>query len=320
MKSEPSLHDGSEPTPVRPRRAKYRQLRYILPAVVLSALVLAGLLAVAIYWSSYGWIMVFAVPFVGGIVLGYMTEVDHVVLWVVAIMVIFGAIGGLFTYNLAGLLCGAIAAMVIIVPMAVGASMGLLLRVYHQRRELKENRRRAAAGMLLATVGLLWAEAQMPLPVMIEEVRTERILAADAMTAWDSLVFYEEVGAEPPRLAKIGIPYPLGTEGIVDEVGDTKRCLYEGGHLVKLITDFRPGERFAFDIIEQVGIEDRSVELIDGSFEFEEVAPGRTLVTLTTRYRPLLQARAAWRPFEYAVVHVLHDHVLDWMARKVAAP
>jgi hypothetical protein len=144
-------------------------LRYILPAVVLSTLVLAGLLAVAIYWSSYGWIMVFAVPFVGGIVLGYMTEVDHVVLWMVAIMVIFSAIGGLFTYNLAGLLCG--------------ASMGLLLRVYHQRRELKENRRRAAAGMLLATVGLLWAEAQMPLPVMIEEVRTERILAADAMTA-----------------------------------------------------------------------------------------------------------------------------------------
>lgn len=133
-------------------------------------------------------------------------------------------------------------------------------------------------------------------------------------------MFYEEVGAEPPRLAQIGIPYPLGTEGIVDEVDDTKRCLYEGGHLVKLITDFRPGERFAFDVIEQVGIEDRSVELIDGSFEFEEVAPGRTLVTLTTRYRPLLQARAAWRPFEYAVVHVLHDHVLDWMARNVTAP
>ena len=124
--------------------------------------------------------MVFAVPFVGGIVLGYMnmTEVDHVVLWMVAIMVIFGAIGGLFTYNLAGLLCGAIAAMVIIVPMAVGASMGLLLRVYHQRRELKQNRRRAAAGMLLATVGLLWAEAQMPLR------SEERLVGNEGRSRW----------------------------------------------------------------------------------------------------------------------------------------
>ncbi len=297
-----------------------RNLWYIIPAALLSTLVLAGLLALSIFWSSYGWIMVLVVPFVAGIALGYMVEVNHVVLWMMAILVAFGAIGGLFTFHLAGLLCGALAAMVVIVPMSVGASLGLFVRVRRERRGLKENRRRAVAGMLLATLGLLWAEAQMPLPVAVEEVVTTRILAADAMTAWDSLVFYEEVGAEPPRLAKIGIPYPLGTEGIVDEVGDTKRCLYEGGHLVKRITDFRPGEHFAFDVIEQVGIEDRSVELIDGSFEFEEVAPGRTLVTLTTRYRPLLQARAAWRPFEYAVVHVLHDHVLDWMARNVTAP
>ena len=73
-------------------------------------------------------------------------------------------------------------------------------------------------------------------------------------------------------------------------------------------------------MIEQVNIEDRSVELIDGSFEFEEIEPGRTRVTLTTRYKPLLQARPVWKPFEHAVVHVLHDHVLNWMALNLAQP
>ena len=120
----------------------YRRLRFIIPAVLVSSLVLAGLLALAIYWSSYGWIMVFAVPLVGGIVLGYMTEINHVLLWMIGIMIVFGAVGGLFTANLAGLLCGVIAAVVLIVPMAVGASLGLLLRIYHERKGLRENRRR----------------------------------------------------------------------------------------------------------------------------------------------------------------------------------
>ena len=53
----------------------------------------------------------------------------------------------------------------------------------------------------------------------------------------------------------------MGTEGRVDGPGDTKRCVYESGHLVKRITDYQPGEPFGFDVIEQVGIEDRSAEL-----------------------------------------------------------
>ena len=234
----------------------YQQLKYVIPGAVVSALVLAVLLALSIYWSSYGWILVVAVPFACGVIMGYLTELNNVLLWMVTVIAVFCAIGGLITASMAGFLCGVIVAMVIIVPMAVGASFGLLVRTMQLRREQKMGRRNAMAGLLLATTGLLWAEAQMPLPVAVEEVQTTRVLAADRMEAWDRLVFYEEVGAEPPRLTRIGLPYPIGTEGLVDEVGDTKRCLYKGGHLVKLITDFRPGERFAFDVIEQVGIEE----------------------------------------------------------------
>ena len=314
MNRETSPHD--DPYNTSPIESYWR-LKYFVPALLTSGVALASLLALSIAWTSFGWVMIAVVPFVAGVILGYKSGYRHMFVWMLAAIVSAGVIGGLYALHLAGLLCGLIAAVVIGIPLAAGASVGLLIRVRRDGRWLHENRRQASAGMLLATAGLLWAEAQMPLPAAVEEVRTTRTLAGDAIAAWDSLVFYEEVGAAAPRLTSIVLPFPVGAEGIVNAVGDTKRCLYRGGYLVKRITDYRPGARFAFDVTEQVGVEDRSVVLIDGSFEFEEVEPGRTLVTLTTRYRPLLQARSAWRPFEFAVVHALHDHVLDWMAQRV---
>ena len=294
--------------------------RSLLPGLWIAGTGLIGLLSLAILWGSYGWAFVLMVPIVCGMAIGYLIDYSRVLLWLLALLVLAGAIGGLFTMHLAGVLCGLIAGMILIVPMGLGASLGLLLRVKMERRDMRERRRQVTVGLFLATAGLLFAEGQMPMVPSVEVVETTRILEADRMTAWDSLVFYEDVGSEPPRLAQIGIPYPVGTIGIVDSVGDTKRCIYVNGHLMKQITEYRPGEIFAFEVIEQVDIEDRSVELIDGSFEFEEIEPGRTRVTLTTRYKPLLQARPVWKPFEHAVVHTLHDHVLNWMALNAAAP
>ena len=46
---------------------------------------------------------------------------------------------------------------------------------------------------------------------------------------------------------------------------------------------------------------------------FTPLPDGRSEVTLSTTYRPLLAARPAWRPFERSLAHILHDHVLDGM-------
>ena len=126
-------------------------------------------------------------------------------------------------------------------------------------------------------------------------------------------MFYEEVTLEPPLFARIGLPHPLRTEGDIGGVGDIKRCVYSSGYLRKKITHYEPGRLLEFDVIEQVGVEDRSADLTRGSFAFEETSDGRTLLTLTTVYRPLLSARAAWRPFERSLAHVLHNHVIDGM-------
>ena len=301
----------------RPRRleALFR-FKTWLPGIVITATGMLMLLVIAIWSDSYGWFMVVGIPFAAGLVLGYMSETQTVVNWLVALIILAGVIGALWIMNVAGLLCGAIAAAVMLTPIGIGVLFGALARVFAHDHTLRRRPTQTSLCVFLAVAGMLYGESRIPLAETIEVVQTSRVLEADRATAWDSLIFYEEIGLEPPRLARIGIPYPLGTVGQVDGVGDTKRCLYKAGHLVKLITDYRPGEHFGFDVIEQVGVEDRSVELIDGSFHFEALGPNLTRVTLTTRYKPLLQARAVWRPFESAVVHVLHEHVLDWMERE----
>lgn len=121
----------------------------------------------------------------------------------------------------------------------------------------------------------------------------------------------------PPSLTRIGLPRPLGTTGVPYRVGARSQFEYTTGRIEKLIMELRSGELLAFEVTEQVGVEDHSVELFSGSFTFEDSPCGGTLVTLRTTYRPLLDARAAWRPMERAVCRDLHLHVLRGMEMQV---
>ena len=105
---------------------------------------------------------------------------------------------------------------------------------------------------------------------------------------------------------------------VSDIPGTTRDIIREELHYEGLLFHLfdTAGIRDAQDVIEQEGIEDRSIQLVDGSFALRE-SEGGTVVTLTTRYRPLLQARVFWRPFEQRLTTVLHDHVLDAIERRV---
>ena len=73
-------------------------------------------------------------------------------------------------------------------------------------------------------------------------------------------------------------------------------CVYDGGRLVKRATAVEPTHRLVFDVIDQVNIEDKSIRLINGCFEFEAVGEGQTGARLSTRYTPKLTPRWLWRP------------------------
>jgi hypothetical protein len=268
-----------------------------------------ALLAGASQWGSFGWGFVLGIPVTVGFVLGYNAGPGRALKVFFTIFLVIGLIAGALTMQMAGLLCGTIAACIMIVPTALGILLGGLARHRTGRRAAI-----ATSLLLLAACGtLVYGEALLEEGRAEEEIITARILEMAPLRAWEVLTFYEEVDLEPPLFARIGLPHPLRTEGPMTRVGDVTRCIYSTGFLKKRITSFEPGRELAFEVIEQKGVEDRSVELLRGSFRFEPLADGRTRVILSTVYRPLLAARPAWRPFERRLAQVLHEHVLDGM-------
>jgi hypothetical protein len=131
-------------------------------------------------------------------------------------------------------------------------------------------------------------------------------------------MFYEEVHHPPPWLLRLGLPKPLYTRGSVEHVGDCKTCIYTKGHLTKRVSERIVDHRLAFDVIEQDRIENHSIRLTTGSFDFKPIGPSATRVELTTSYEPKLGPRWIWRPAEQLATHALHRHVLEGMRRKAA--
>ena len=291
-------------------RPDYNRKAFWSPAFALAVGGGAVLWLLADAWGSWGYAAVLGVPFVIGCFLGYGLRVRKLVLILLVAVVAGGLVGGAVTAEIAGLLCGLILLAILVGPALLGLAVGVILRNRLRKTDFSQRDYLPIILLFLATGGIIYMESAFVGRSPEETVRTSRILPFDARQVWDSLVFYEEVRHEPPLLARIGLPHPLYTSGEILGVGDITRCVYNKGWLVKRITEYQLTELLSFDVVEQHGIEDRSVRLVSGSFEFERVGPGQTRVTLTTVYEPLLSARPVWRPFEIQIARSLHDHVL----------
>ena len=270
-----------------------------------AAIALLTCAALAYSWGSFGWGLVLLVPLAVGFYIGYALPNDTLLVTMIGIVVVSTALGLVITFQLAGLLCGVIAGAVLVLPALLGAWTGHLLG----RRGPKVGP--YALLVFLPPIGLMYTEAELAPRYPLATIETARVVQMAPEEAWRRLVFFEDVTIKPPLFARIGLPHPLGTEGEIRGVGDIKVCRYNTGHLTKRITRYEADRYLEFEVLEQVGIEDRSAELVSGSFRFEPAADGGTRITLTTVYRPLLSARGVWRPFEESLARVLQNHVLD---------
>ena len=300
----------SDPTSWRTRRIVWGLLSYSLSAV----LILLGsflLLYAADAWASFGLVLVVLVPFSIGFAVGFSRPVPPLLSGILAVLSLGAVLLLGVTLGVAGLLCAAVFLAVVMLPLIAGAVLAAA-----SRRFLEKNARRAGPAktlsvLLVANLGLLYAESLLPRTFDPETVETVQVLELPAREAWNRFLFYEDWGHERPFLLKVGLPRPLFTVGQVRAPGDKKKCVYDKGYLVKEIASYIPTRELTFNVTEQVGIGDRSIRLLDGSFRLDPLGPGRTRATLVTRYVPKLQARVFWRPWERRVTRFLHEHILD---------
>jgi hypothetical protein len=141
-----------------------------------------------------------------------------------------------------------------------------------------------------------------------EAVATRAHFNASPETVWNRIIFYEEVPERPPFLLRTLLSHPLRTEGDKTRVGETVRCAYRGGYLVKRITTVDPPHFLKFDVIEQcLGIEG-CILTLGGSYQIHACGSAADVV-LVTNYHAYLRPRYLWRPLEARLVSQLHGHI-----------
>ncbi len=262
-------------------------------------------------WHSFGYVLVVLVPLVIGFAIAYFAPGPVWLRVSIAAIVLVSVIAILLTVGVAGLLCASILLIMAGFPLALGFLVAIFARRVLERRRRGPGAPTVLSVLFLGTLGLLYAESLLPVNGEAETIRTIQVLEIRAEEVWNRFLFYEDWGHERPFLLKVGLPRPLFTVGQVSGPGDKKKCVYDQGYLVKEIQSYIPARELVFDVIEQVGIEDRSIRLLDGSLRLDPLGPWRTRVTLVTRYVPKLQARVFWRPWERRVTRFLHHHILN---------
>lgn len=290
--------------------------KFWLPGFLLAAGGGTLLYILLILLAGWGIAVTIAAPFAIGAAIGYRCRVGTFVRVLLSIAAIICVILFLYTLSFVGIFCGLVLAAVALGPLLIGTATGAFLRAmlkgsqFDQRWYLPL----LILAVIVATLGLI--ERVLHRPYAIESIVTSIEIPAPVGKAWNAVMFYEEVHHRPPLLLRLGLPKPLYTHGNCQRVGDIKTCVYTKGHLTKRVTEYNLDRRLAFDVIEQEKIENHSVRLTDGSFDFTPIGENQTRIDLTTRYEPKLGPRWIWRPAERLAVHTMHHHVLEGMREK----
>lgn len=151
----------------------------------------------------------------------------------------------------------------------------------------------------------------------LDTVVTRVVFPFPAEQIWDGMMFYEEIIGAPPIPLRWVIPRAIKTEGPKSRVGDQVKCHYEEGFLMKEITMIVSGERYSFDVTEQQ-LDLHGSILIGGEYHLRELGPGRTEVSLMTRYQSNKRPRWFWRKLEAAFCHAFHRHILAALEKSLA--
>lgn len=149
----------------------------------------------------------------------------------------------------------------------------------------------------------------------VETVVTTIAMAATPERVWETLMFYEQVETRPPFHLRLLLPVPIRTEGPKSAVGDEALCLYEGGHLVKRVTEVESRRYFGFEVCKQELDVGGGMRLSGGWYELRELDGGKTEVAVATRYTSAKRPRWLWRSIEATVCHSFHRHILRAMRR-----
>ncbi len=194
------------------------------------------------------------------------------------------------------------------------------------RRFLKraDERHRALTGLILALLvpcgattldSILYADDDQ---VAVSEAAI--IVMASQETVWNSLRELDVKFQAPPFGWAALLPVPTAIVGTGARIGARREVRFDNGSIVATVTSLQPPSQYEIALqVKDAGREffDHWIDLRSSRFSIEALGEGRSRVTHTTTYRPLLFPRAVFGPLERAFGDEIQHRLLDTYAAQV---
>ncbi len=278
---------------------------------------------------EYGLALFFATPFLMGAISSYVYNKDAVrthrsSLGVGVASVALGS-GALLLFALEGILCVSMAFPIVAGAGLLGASIGRSIAVRHG----------GVVGLfpLLVALPLMTAmESQVPEELGLREVATSIEIDAPPEAVWPHVVSFSELPPPHQLVFRTGIAYPVRARIEGTGPGAIRHCEFSTGAFVEPITAWDPPKRLAFDVASQPPPMqewspyrqvhpphlDGYLKSRRGEFRLIPLPNGRTRLEGSTWYTLDLHPGAYWALWSDALIHRIHERVLEHISRETA--
>jgi hypothetical protein len=282
------------------------------------------------YLQYYGWGLFVGLPFVlpmiSVVLYGYRRPrplVDCLWLGMLWLAVTFGA---MLVVALEGMIC-----LVMLLPMAIpvvllGSAVGYLIQA---RRVGATETGRLLLVLIAALPAMIGAEAVTHPEAPLYAVHTSVEVNVKPHRVWLHVIRFEPLPAPDDWTVRTGLAYPVRAEIEGQGVGAIRRCVFSTGPFIEPIevwdeprllrfavtSNPRPmRESNPFGEIHPPHL-DGFLVAHRGEFRLTEIADGRTLLEGTTWYQHHLWPAAYWRLWSDAIIHRIHERVLEHIKR-----
>jgi hypothetical protein len=263
--------------------------------------------------QGMGALLFFLVPGVGGFAAGFLGRGAKPA-GIAALIALVGCLFLLIALRKEGLLCALMALVLIAVPIAVGAALGVSVRVL-----IKPGRaQNTTIGMFILVVpSLLFVVKQLEKPLLerarIETVANSICVPDAADHTWVDIQSIDSIHASKPWLMHVGLPVPERCTLQGSGVGAHRTCYFDKGYIEETVTEWDPPRVLGL-IINRTHMPGRHWMGFETAVYHLEAERSGTRLTRTTVISSHLYPAWYWRPLERWGISSEHRYILEDVA------
>ena len=184
---------------------------------------------------------------------------------------------------------------------------------------------------LMLLVLPLTATVEPPSGRTMHEVQSSVVIDASPDAVWPHVVAFRPIPAPTDWLFRAGVAYPIRARIEGAGVGAVRYCEFSTGPFVEPITRWEPASRLSFDVVDSpASMRELSpyrelsprhlhgyLRSKRGEFRLIDLGDGRTRLEGSTWYEIEMAPEAYWQIFSDALIHRIHQRVLDHIKQEV---